>query len=431
MTDGVADGVHRVPSPGDPLLLDDLPLERGLRPSLDRLANRIANVVQSAPLTSPILVSGDWGAGKTTLLRAVCRKLADMRLTNVGTPTVMFEAWQYESSTTLLPALMRAVWDATPAVFRAQQKAKTLLWELVHWAATVASRTLVTASSAIGLPGKLALDSGLGDAVQRGAQAMADVTPPGDPVDELRGAFAKLVAAAWSDHVPVVFIDDLDRCSPANTVALLDAIRSLASCAERLRVRFVAALDRGVVVQAISAKFANVRGYDGSRYLEKIFPIEFQVPAPTMDEIRGIIKEMAAPLEPLEVEQSVYALTHALTPAYFANARLIKRCFNRHQLVRYFDFDLGVAAKADDDKLLLQWIAATERWPRLRTLQQRRKREFWTNAATQETVSDPDLQTLYAEPGFVHWLAAHRWPEVPHALDVFDAADERLRRHGL
>src|SRR5439155_23210880 len=34
-----------------PLLLDDLPLEAGLRPTLDHLADRVANLVRSAPLT--------------------------------------------------------------------------------------------------------------------------------------------------------------------------------------------------------------------------------------------------------------------------------------------------------------------------------------------------------------------------------------------
>lgn len=415
-----------VASPENPFLLDDLPLDTGLRPTLDRVADRVAIVVQSAPLTSPVLVSGDWGSGKTTLLRGVCRKLADAALTNAGTPTIMFEAWQYESANALLPALMRRVWDSTPDTFRAKKAAKALLWELMRWAGSVASRLAAPVfGAALGLP------TGLEDEldVAKAAKVVGDLKPPADPVDELRDAFARLVQGAWPDRVPVVFIDDLDRCNPGDAVGLLDAVRSLASSAERLRVRFVVALDRGVVTQAISAKFANVRGYDGNRYLEKIFPIEFHVPSPSESEIKAIIAVMAAPLESGERQRAIYALTDALSPPYFANARLIKRCFNRHRLLRYFEFNESPAA--DADRLSLRWIAATERWPRLRTLQQRRRPNFWKSVANNQLTEDPDLQALLAEPGFTQWLDAHGWPGVSDAVDRYDEADARLRRYGL
>lgn len=412
-----------------PLLLDDLPLDVGLRPTLDQLADRIANLVQSAPLTSPILVSGDWGSGKTTLLRAVCRKLREAALTNAGTPPILFEAWQHESAHALLPALMRCVWDATPEAFQRAKTSKALLWEAVRWAASVAARVGVPVlGAALGLPAAPQDGVDVAKAAMRAAKTLSDRKPPADPIDELRNAFARLVQSAWPGHTPVVIIDDLDRCNPADTVTLLDAVRSFAACAERLRVRFVAALDRSVVTQAISAKFANVRGYDGNRYLEKIFPLEFHVPSPQRAEIKDIIKAMAAPLEQGERQRAEFALTEALIPGYFANTRLIKRCFNRYCLLRYFE--LGQAMTAEVDKQSLQWIAAIERWPRLRTLQQRRQRDFWT-AVAQNQLDDPDLQALMAEPGFVQWLDAHGWPRSSEALDRFDDADERLRRYGM
>src|SRR5439155_5276594 len=209
-----------------PLLLDDLPLEAGLRPTLDHLADRVANLVRSAPLTSPILVSGDWGSGKTTLLRAVCRKLTDAAITNAGTPTVMFEAWQYESAHALLPALMRRLWDATPKMFQGKKAGKALLLELVCWAASAAARIGAPVfGAALGLPAGLDDELDVAKAARRAAKALGDLKPPSDPIDELRDAFARLVQAAWPERTPVVFIDDLDRCNPADTVTLLDAVR--------------------------------------------------------------------------------------------------------------------------------------------------------------------------------------------------------------
>jgi len=416
--------------PVAPFLVDDLPLEIGLRPTLDRLADRVANVVQSAPLTSPILVSGDWGAGKTTLLRGVCRKLADAAINGRGTPTTMFEAWQYESANALLPALMRRVWDCTPESYRAKKAAKALLWELLRWAASMAARvTRPLLGSGLELPAGLADELDVEKAAKRANKVLGDLKPPSDPVDALRDAFAKLVANAWPDSVPVIFIDDLDRCNPMDAVTLMDAIRALASSADRLRVRFVVAIDRSVITQAISAKFANIRGYDGNRYLEKIFPIEFQVPSPPTTEIKAIIEALAQPLAPTERELAIFALSDALRPAYFANARLIKRCFNRHRLLRYFE--MHGPPKAEADRLCVQWIAAIERWPRLRTLQQRRQPDFWSSVAVKQPTEDPDLKALLVEPGFSQWLALHRWPDVSNALDQYDEADARLRQFGM
>jgi hypothetical protein len=342
----------------------------------------------------------------------------------------MFEAWQYESANALLPALMRHVWNATPATFQAKKAGKALLWEVVRWAASAAARIgAPVLGAALGLPAALEDELDVAKAAKRAAKTLGDLKPAADPIDELRDAFARLVQSAWPDRTPVVFIDDLDRCNPADTVTLLDAVRSFAACADRLRVRFVVALDRSVVTQAISAKFANVRGYDGNRYLEKIFPLEFHVPSPQYAEIKDIIKALAAPLEPSERSGAEFALTEALSPPCFANTRLIKRCFNRYCLLRYFE--LGQGTTAEVDKLSLQWIAAIERWPRLRTLQQRRRRDFWTAVARKQLADDPDLQALMAEPGFVQWLDTHGWPGSPDALDRFDDADARLRQFGM
>lgn len=413
-----------------PVLVDDLPHQDPLRSTLATLANHIANVVDSAPLTCPILISGDWGAGKTTLLHALCKRLGVEARGDGAVPTVVFEAWHYESANSLLPALMRRIWEAAPSQYREKKAAKALLWELIHWAASVATRMIKPVSGiALGLPAGLTDEIDLEKATNRAAKVLGDLAPPPDPLDALRASFARLVREAWHNKSPVVLVDDLDRCNPHDAVMLLDAIRALATCADRLRVRFVVAIDRTVVTQAISAKFANIRGYDGNRYLEKIFPLEFQVPQPAKQEIRDMIELLAAPLPEAERQLSVFALTEALDKPYFANTRLIKRCFNRYRLLRFFE-QHGMA-RADADKLSPQWIAATERWPRLRSLQQRRQPEFWKTTAQRGSTNDPDFQLLMAEPGFQQWLASHNWPTAADALDRYDEADSRLRRFGM
>jgi len=87
--------------------------------------------------------------------------------------------------------------------------------------------------------------------------------------------FSRLVTEAFDGAAPVILIDDLDRCSPDGAVALLDGIRLLVTGGPELRCNFVVALDRGVIAARSVAKFQGISGYDGNRYLEKIFPVSF------------------------------------------------------------------------------------------------------------------------------------------------------------
>src|SRR5262249_33833580 len=142
-----------------------------------------------------------------------------------------------------------------------------------------AVRQLTSGMTAFGLSGDVAAVPGKLD------------EPPPDAGEELRSSVARLGPEAWSGRSPATFIAGPDRARPEGAVALRDAIRMLISGAAEANCRFVVALDRAVVVEAISAKFEKIRGYDGNRYLEKLFPLEFHVPQPSRREADALIQE--------------------------------------------------------------------------------------------------------------------------------------------
>jgi hypothetical protein len=94
----------------------------------------------------------------------------------------------------------------------------------------------------------------------------------------------------------MIFIDDLDRCSPEAAVSLIEGIRLLvtnqAGGREDLPCRFVMAMDRQILVRAIQHKFAGIGGYDGNRYLEKVFPLAFAVPPPHPAAVNELVEDL-------------------------------------------------------------------------------------------------------------------------------------------
>ena len=86
------------------------------------------------------------------------------------------------------------------------------------------------------------------------------------------------------DRPIVVFIDDLDRLGGDEIMEVLKLIRNAANFSE---IKFVAAYDRAYLVEAI--KKQNVES--ANCYLEKIFQIEYTLPAFERDKLETYLKE--------------------------------------------------------------------------------------------------------------------------------------------
>jgi len=261
-------------------ILHDLPLEpRDLLDDPSELSQQLAGLACALPPSTPLLVCGDWGSGKTSLLLRMQRRMEEDVPEGAKVPTVLFNAWHHEGEDSLLPALMRQVWLAAPTEYRAKAAARQGFGKLWAIAKAIGLRALplIAPQVAVAAGVAVAAKDGMKD-LEEGAKALlgdAHELPTlslevieMDPVAALRKRFRDLVEGAWPKAVPTVFIDDLDRCSPAGAVALVDAIKTLVHHGEHLGCRFVVAVDKSVVVRAISKKFEHIDGYDGNRYLE-------------------------------------------------------------------------------------------------------------------------------------------------------------------
>jgi len=410
-------------------------LWKDLRDLSDRLVQTIPMVAPSCP----VLVSGEWGTGKSSVL-----KVAERKLSNRGHPTVWFGAWYHEGEGNLLPLLLRALWQATPGEYRRWWR-KHHWWRLRRAGLAVAKRIpdlLVSGAAAWGPWGLLA------ELVPR-----PDFREQ-DPAQDLWTEFRRLLDKAWPYKRPIIiFIDDLDRCSPAAALALIDSLRLLLGNLDRRgrddsgpNCRFVVSLDREVLAQAVSAKFQGLGSDHASRYLEKIFPISFQLPQPRDEAVLEFVQSflghgVKATGDDVR-RQDILGL--ALADPVFANPRLMKRCIERFRMIERFESlakprGNGVVAHPDDHRelTLAKWIAAGERWPVLRQLLARRGDEYWrqVHQALQEgngaSLPPADARTLLENPDLKLWLQRELLGGKGTRLKEFRDADRRLRDWGM
>lgn len=443
-----------------------------LMPSLQGLCQTLTVFLQCRELHAPALLAGDWGSGKTSLLYALKHRLQDQ-----GYSVMVFDTWIYQHEDNLFQALCAAFLEHMQRLLKQEHpgmqddaRFAKIAGRILRIAAAVGSRAtqgILTHFLGRSLGSIFDAQGILQTADKLEESQPAPAFSYQNPAEELRGAFQDLLEIWPLDVPPVILIDDLDRCAPDHAIDLLDAIRTmLAALADRrvehdgddrawLRIpQFLVALDRDMIVEAMSQKFAGIESFDGNRYLEKVFPYCFHLPTGIQDDAVRLLQQClhVEPDVPLQLsDRSRCALEQVLAQPFFANPRLIKRTLNRYRLFLFAGFVQAQGAvdlenlpaclpdqnHQNTEKMLVAWIAACERWPLLRNLLQRRREEYWLEMEEAVNKHNPDQMPGPLATKLLGQQAALAWLKQEHLLtdaDVrqkFRQVDQALHRLGL
>lgn len=293
-------------------ILDDLPSENDaldFTPYVETLVDvcRFA----STPLT--IGVFGTWGSGKTSLMKMVQKGLPSNFIIS------WFNAWKYEKEQTiwrvLLLQVLMAVRNAIPSdkVDDVQQleDLKTSLYKPID-RDKVGDIKIEWGKMGTGVA-EGALQIGL--AFLPGGTIIKDLVKEFRSVDKSESAFEKIISAVHREsakiHIDqiefleqfyerfarlintyivseerrlVIFVDDLDRCLPEKAIEVLEAIKLFVDVPGCI---FVLGLDPDVIARGVEIKYRDFNKsrdgqinnpIDGTRYLEKIIQLPFQIP---------------------------------------------------------------------------------------------------------------------------------------------------------
>ena len=339
---------------GEPLpVIADIPTETpGL--GFDEYVEAMVDAVRGGhPAQFTIGIYGPWGSGKSSILRAMQLRLA----ASEDVTPVFFDAWRYEQSEHIIVPLLHEIHRA--------------LEESGH--VEVAGQLLKALRAVVaGLNFKLLKVSDVLDAWRQEELTRLDEAFS-RPFEELRA-----LPAALGDTRIAVLIDDLDRCSDRNVVAVLEAINLIMDVPGMI---FVLALDYDILVKAIERKYAHV---SGDAFIEKLVQIPFRVPPLTIYNRRSLeelIPEWSQHVGDLPDHFSDRVIDIAIL-GLRGNPRQIKRLLNSFLVVQRIMQARGLPV---DHLLLVTVIGLQLRWPAANHL---------LHEAVRDAMDDPGVDPL-------------------------------------
>jgi hypothetical protein len=270
----------------------------------EQYANAFARIIQEAETPLVIGLYGDWGSGKTSLMHMI-----DARLDGTPFKTVWFDAWQHQHDDNPAVALAHTLVDE----LELGEEGKKLL----------AVISLAFGSMLLKATTSLSVD----DISKFGERVEAERFQVRDARSRLRNHFESLVSRALAkEERLVLFIDDLDRCSPDTALALLEALKlylDFANCV------FVIGADRLSLEAAVATRYGD-RAVGNSRYLDKVVQLPFSIPPIHA----SAMKEFVDSLVGIELVPTVDMLVAGLGD----NPRSVKRFINilllNHELAK-------------------------------------------------------------------------------------------------
>jgi predicted KAP-like P-loop ATPase len=261
------------------IITDDIAINPILDFNLYR--NAITKIITKSYPKFSIGIYGDWGIGKTTLMQSMFKQLDDEKEKEENAVIlVWFNAWRYEREDhfAIIP-LLKTIESAIPSEKYSNLK------EAFKEAGLFGLRTSKDVfSSIIGTylgkeTGDL-LKSGITDITER-------IIPDLKKINELekstiyfegqRKIEQEIVNLRQknNDFRIVVFVDDLDRCSPEKVIEVFESIKIFLGMDGFI---YILGLSHDKISQLIKKKYGFEKEIEGEHYIKKIIQIPITLP---------------------------------------------------------------------------------------------------------------------------------------------------------
>lgn len=249
-------------------------------------------------LPSCIGLYGDWGSGKSSLMHMCIKKLKEQK---DDTVCLLFNGWLYESYDDAKTAILSSILDGVKENRTLEGTALEIIQALYQ---SIDKFKLIKGGIKLGVD--LALTGGIGsianltmksvikksrkvlgeideETVIKDIKEKLDYKELREDIKEFREKFAQLIDEAGIGKL-VIFVDELDRCSP-NTI--LDTLEAMRLFLFEGKVAFVIGADERHVSYAIKTKFKDIQGINmdiGKEYQEKLIQYPIRIPSMNKDE---------------------------------------------------------------------------------------------------------------------------------------------------
>jgi tetratricopeptide (TPR) repeat protein len=370
-----------------------------------RYSQTIVNIIKGSEPNFSIGIYGEWGTGKTTLMKAVADKL------RIGTDndilTVWFNAWRYEREDQYaVVSLMKTIAYRMDEHPRYKKMKPVILKSIATIAKGVASRYLITEKSSEEFQKNFVSDMG--------AIAEADKdTIYFHGIKKIEHAMQQIINESPNSRV-IVFIDDLDRCSPTRALEVFESIKVFLDIKGFV---YVIGLSHETISKLVSAAYKDI-GIDGELYIRKIIQIPILVPDWNSADIEQFIERVLSNKLDEKYSSLISQNKKLISLAVEPNPREVKRFINNF-IVSYEIFSPNLDIKANE-LLVVQTLRV--RWYNF-------YRFFSSNENFRQTVHDLIDQTHNDRVKILDWEQLEK--EIDNTQKGLETAQKELESEGL
>lgn len=272
--------------------------------NFDYLIDAVESIAMDAKLTpSTIGVYGDWGSGKSSLMQMVEEKIKTEHKEDAC--CIRFNGWLFEGYEDAKTAFCGSILDALRTEKTIPSKVKTRITNLLK---KVDGKKILMKGGSVALD--ILLTGGLGsityltiDAITNALKDKLSNATADDIKEVLKGIltenknqstsnrndikvfqeeFKKILDESKIEHL-VIFVDELDRCTPDTILDIFAAMRLFLFVE---KTSFIIGADSRLIDYAIKSRYQNIPGNDldiSKEYLEKL--IQYPVTIPKLDEL--------------------------------------------------------------------------------------------------------------------------------------------------
>lgn len=287
------------------------------------LAEQVVEISKDENLSpATVGVYGDWGSGKSTLMKMVKKSLdADK-----NTLTVEFNGWLFEGYEDAKTALCGTILDEMrthETLFaKGKEKIKALLKKidggkllskgvkygldflLTSGIGTVTELTLTGIISAV----KQKAGDVSEDEIKKVIDAFKKEETKRTEIKNFRKTFKEVFEDCKGERL-VVFIDELDRCTPDTVLDIFEAIRLFLYVPG---TTFIIGADERLVSYAVKTKYKDIPGHDidiSKEYLEKLVQYPVKIPQLNEQEVKQYITCLLLQNEDIDIKKVAESIT--------------------------------------------------------------------------------------------------------------------------
>jgi hypothetical protein len=334
-------------------IFSDSPIDEAKYFNFDSYANAICDIIQQPDNKTPlsIAINGKWGSGKSSLMKTIQKKIENPsnNPSRRKVKTVWFNAWKYSQTDSLLASLIREIFDE---MGRQNFLTRKGFFPKLNYYILKIHGKVDTIQQLSDLASLLTL--GLGPDLKKWQK---------EPVYEKHLPFydnfkkyidlvlqffvVKNVDGHYDDSkgVLVIFIDDLDRCSPQSVATILESINLFF---DQDGCIFVFGLDANIISKAIRSHYEKYDGFSGENYIKKLIQLQFNLPEICVEDCKEFIEKELIAEEPLKKYTDLIIIGSANNP------RQIKQFVNSIKFTLSLK-NLIVGNQQIDEELLIKW----------------------------------------------------------------------------